>query len=442
MYTNRQLIRLIVPLFGEQFLIVSVGITNTFMVAHAGETAVSGVALVDTISFLIVSVFSAMCTGGAVVASQYNGSGDKNRVVLASRLLLGSTVVIALVMMFFVELFGDTLLGAIFGNVDVSVMKSAKDYFCLIGLSLPMLAAYSSAAALFRSQGNSLVSLFASLVMNVVNVAGNAWFIYVCKMGSVGTGLSAILARGTAAAVLFILLLKSGMLRYPAPHKATFAECRVLLGKIFYIGVPSGVETGLFSFGKLLVQRLYALLGTVALTANAAAGALTTIATLPSDALSLAMLPVVGKAIGAGRPDEARRLAKKLLFAAYALMLATNLLVFLFLPQLTGMYALSDTTTAVMRRLLLWHCLFATLFYPSGFCAPAALRAAGDVRYTMTVSIVSMLVFRVALSYLFVKVLGFGVLSIWMAIFCDWGVRALLFILRMRGRAWYKYKIV
>ena len=442
MYTNKQLIRLIVPLFGEQFLVVFVGITDTFMVAYAGEAAVSGVAVVDTISYLIVVVFSALCTGGAIVASQYNGSGDKDRVVLAARLLLASTAAIALGVTLCVELFGNTLLGAIFGSVEADVMKSAKEYFILIGFSFPLLAVYSSAAALFRSQGNSVVSLFASTVMNIINIAGNAWFIYGCNMGAAGSGLATLLARGAAAAVLCVLLIRSGMLRYHTPHKATFAECRELLGKIFYIGVPSGLETGLFSFGKLLVQRLYALLGTVALAANAAAGALSCIATLPGSALSLAMLPVVGQAIGAGKPDEARRLAKKLLRTAYVLMLAANLLVYLFLPQLAGLYSLSEATTAVVRQLLLWHCLFATLFYPAGFCTPAALRAAGDVRYTMTASIVSMLLCRVALSYIFVKGFGFGVISIWMAIFCDWGLRALLFTLRMRGNAWFKHKIV
>jgi putative MATE family efflux protein len=442
MYTDKELIRLIIPLFGEQFLIVFVGITDTFMVAYAGEAAVSGVALVDTISYLVVVVFSALCTGGAVVASQYNGSGNKDRVALTSRLLLSSTFIIALLVMIITEFFGDGLLAAIFGDVEADVMKSASDYFRLIGYSFPPLAVYSAAAALFRSQGNSAVSLLASTVMNAINIAGNAYFIYVCKMGAAGSGLATLLARGASAAVLCVLLFKDGMLRYLTPHVATFEECRDILGKIFYIGIPSGLESGLFNFGKLLVQRLFASLGTIALAANAAAGSLSTIATLPGGALSIAMLPVVGKAIGAEKPQEARRLTKKLMRSAYILMFAANALVYLFLPQLTGLYSLSEETAGVVRELLLWHCLFATLFYPASFCTPAALRAAGDVGYTMTVSIVSMLVCRVVLSYIFVKVFSFGVLSIWMAIFIDWGVRALLFSLRMRGSAWYKHKLI
>ena len=192
----------------------------------------------------------------------------------------------------------------------------------------------------------------------------------------------------------------------------------------------------------LLVQQLYASLGTVALAANAAAGALSCIATLPGGAISLAMLPVIGQAIGAGKPDEARRLGRKLLAIAYVLMLGTNLLVYIFLPQLSGLYGLTAETTAVVHDLLLWHCIFASLFYPAGFCIPAALRAAGDVRYPMVISVASMLAFRVGLSFVFVRGFGLGVVSIWMAIFVDWGFRAVLFGLRFHSNIWQKKKLL
>ena len=441
-YTSQRMFRLVAPLFGEQFLVVFVGIADTFMVAYAGEAAVSGVALVDTISFLIVAVFSALCAGGSVVASQYGGSGDRNTVALAARLLLGGTLAVGLLITLGVELGGAPLLRALFGNVEPEVLESAAVYFSILGFSYPLQAVYSAAAALFRSQGNSAVSLAASLVMNVVNVGGNAALIYGFKMGAAGAAWATLAARAVAALLLCLWLATSGMLRRGSAERATLAQCRALLGKILSVGVPSGVESGLFSLGKLLVQRLYAGLGTVALAANAAAGALSCIATLPGGAVSLAMLPVVGQAVGALDYAAARRLAHRLLRIAYVLMLAANALVYAFLPQLSGLYGLSGETTALVRELLLWHCLFATLFYPAGFCTPAALRAAGDVRYPMGVSIASMLVCRVALSYVFVLGFGWGVLSIWMAIFVDWGVRALLFSLRLHGTAWQKHRIV
>ena len=252
--------------------------------------------------------------------------------------------------------------------------------------------------------------------------------------------LETALSRGVVCLLLCALVAHSGMLHDPGT--VTLADCRSLTGKMLRIGVPTGVESSLFSLGKLLVQQLYASLGTVALAANAAAGALSCIATLPGGAISLAMLPAIGQAIGAGKPDEARRLGRKLLAIAYVLMLGTNLLVYIFLPQLSGLYGLTAETTAVVHDLLLWHCIFASLFYPAGFCIPAALRAAGDVRYPMVISVASMLVFRVGLSFVFVRGFGLGVVSIWMAIFVDWGFRAVLFGLRFHSNIWQKKKLL
>ena len=162
MYTNKQLLQLTLPLFAEQFLIVFVGVADTFMVSYAGEAAVSGVALVDTISFLITAVLGALCTGGAVVASQYLGSGDRQKVALTGRLLLGGALLIGLVILAGVELLGAPALRLIFGNVEADVMQSARDYFRIVGFSYPFLAVYSAITALYRSQGNSMISMVSS----------------------------------------------------------------------------------------------------------------------------------------------------------------------------------------------------------------------------------------------------------------------------------------
>ena len=316
----------------------------------------------------------------------------------------------------------------IFGNVEADVMQSARDYFRIVGFSYPFLAVYSAITALYRSQGNSMISMVSSLVVNLINVAGNFWFIRIMGLGAGGAALATALSRGVVCLLLCALVAHSGMLHDPG--NVTLADCRSLTGKMLRIGVPTGVESSLFSLGKLLVQQLYASLGTVALAANAAAGALSCIATLPGGAISLAMLPVIGQAIGAGKPDEARRLGRKLLAIAYVLMLGTNLLVYIFLPQLSGLYGLTAET------------IFSPLFYPAGFCIPAALRAAGDVRYPMVISVASMLAFRVGLSFVFVRGFGLGVVSFWMAIFVDWGFRAVLFGLRFHSNIWQKKKLL
>lgn len=308
MYTNKQLLQLTLPLFAEQFLIVFVGVADTFMVSYAGEAAVSGVALVDTISFLITAVLGALCTGGAVVASQYLGSGDRQKVALTGRLLLGGALLIGLVILAGVELLGAPALRLIFGNVEADVMQSARDYFRIVGFSYPFLAVYSAITALYRSQGNSMISMVSSLVVNLINVAGNFWFIRIMGLGAGGAALATALSRGAVCLLLCTLVAHSGMLHDPGT--VTLADCRSLTGKMLRIGVPTGVESSLFSLGKLLVQQLYASLGTVALAANAAAGALSCIATLPGGAISLAMLP------SSGRPSARASLTKPAAWAA------------------------------------------------------------------------------------------------------------------------------
>ena len=240
MYTNKQLLQLTLPLFAEQFLIVFVGVADTFMVSYAGEAAVSGVALVDTISFLITAVLGALCTGGAVVASQYLGSGDRQKVALTGRLLLGGALLIGLVILAGVELLGAPALRLIFGNVEADVMQSARDYFRIVGFSYPFLAVYSAITALYRSQGNSMISMVSSLVVNLINVAGNFWFIRIMGLGAGGAALATALSRGVVCLLLCALVAHSGMLHDPGT--VTLADCRSLTGKMLRIGVPTGVE--------------------------------------------------------------------------------------------------------------------------------------------------------------------------------------------------------
>ena len=309
MYTNKQLLQLTLPLFAEQFLIVFVGVADTFMVSYAGEAAVSGVALVDTISFLITAVLGALCTGGAVVASQYLGSGDRQKVALTGRLLLGGALLIGLVILAGVELLGAPALRLIFGNVEADVMQSARDYFRIVGFSYPFLAVYSAITALYRSQGNSMISMVSSLIVNLINVAGNFWFIRIMGLGAGGAALATALSRGVVCLLLCALVAHSGMLHDPGT--VTLADCRSLTGKMLRIGVPTGVESSLFSLGKLLVQQLYASLGTVALAANAAAGALSCIA-----ARCRAVLSVWPCCPSSGRPSARASLTKPAAWAA------------------------------------------------------------------------------------------------------------------------------
>lgn len=435
LFTRRDLSRLVWPLIGEQILSVTVGMADTVMVAYCGEAAMSGVALSDSISFLLLQVFAALCTGGAVVVSQHLGRGDGESAGRAAGQLVWLTGIVALVMGGAGLVFRVPLLHGIFGGVEDAVMDQALAYFTVISFSFPFLGVYNAGAALLRSIGATNVSLWIALLMNGVNVAGNALLIYGRGMGAEGAALASLAARAVAAVVILAFLwhrhtpfsLRRGL--FCPPQAKT-------VGAILRIGVPSGIENGMFQIGKLLVQRLVASFGTVAIAANAAAGNIACIATIPGSAISLALLAVVGRCMGARNPDEAALDTRRLLKAAFVSMVVLNVGVWLLLGPIVGLYHLSGPTRAATVQLMHWHCVFAALLWTPSFCLPSALRGAGDVAFTMKVSIASMWVFRIGGSYALAQGLGLGVLGVWMAIFLDWGFRAVLFFIRFKQGKW------
>ena len=298
-FTKRELNRLVWPLIGEQILSVTVGMADTVMVAYCGEAAMSGVALSDSISFLLLQIFSALCTGGAVVVSQHLGRGEAENAARAAGQLMWLTGGIAVVMSAAGLAARRQLLTGLFGGVEQAVMEQALAYFTVIAFSFPFLGIYNAGAALLRSIGATDVSLRIAIAMNVMNVAGNAWLIYVVQMGAAGAALSSLAARAAAAALVTVYLCRRSQ---PFALRAGL-RCRPqakTAAAILRIGVPSGIENGMFQIGKLLVQRLVASFGTVAIAANAAAGNIACIATIPGSAISLALLDVVGRCMGAG----------------------------------------------------------------------------------------------------------------------------------------------
>lgn len=440
-FSNQDLRRLIVPLVIEQFLAVTIGISDTIMVSSAGEAAVSGVALVDSINILLINIFSALGTGGAIVASQYLGRRDRDNACLAARQLVIVVAAISTLIGIGCAAGDRNILQLVFGSVDGGVMRNAEVYFFFSALSYPFLALYNAGAALFRAMGNSKVSMYTGLMMNILNIGGNAFMVYVMHMGAAGVAIASMVARIIGC---FVML---NLLRHP--ENAVYIESYLHLGfspstirSILKIGIPNGTENGMFQLGKILVQGLVASFGTIAIAANAVANSVASFDCIPGTAFGLAMITVVGQCVGAGNYDEARYYMKKLLKMAYLCTLVLNLAIVLLLPLIMRAYSLTPETTTMAEEILYWHALFMITLWPAAFTLPNGLRAASDVRFTMTVSVVSMWICRIAMSFVFGKMLGMGVLGIWFAMFLDWVVRAAFFVVRVRGTRWQEKKLL
>ena len=438
LFTNKDLKKLIIPLIIEQLLTVTVGLADSIMISSVGEAAVSGVSLVDSIMILLINMFSALATGGAVVAGQY--LGQKKHVMAcktADQLILFISALAAVIMAGIYAMRGFILHG-VFGAIEPAVMHSAEVYLLIVTASIPFLAVYNGCAALFRTMGNSKTAMQMSLFMNAVNIIGNAVLIYGVGMGVEGAAIPTLASRVIAAAVILVLLKN----RNQAVHISrnfNFKFKGFLVGRILKIGVPNGVENSMFQLGKILVLSLVAGFGTASITANAVSNMVAMFEIIPGMAVGLAVLTVVSRCVGANDYEAARYYTKKLLKIAYASLIVFNLFIVAMLPVIIRAYHLSPETAAITRKILLYHTLCCVTIWPVSFTLPNTLRASNDVKYTMVTAIISMWIFRIFFSFVLGKWLGWGVFVVWVAMTLDWAVRAVLFLIRyIKGKWQYR----
>ena len=405
---NRQaLVRLILPLLAEQFLSVSMGMADTLMVSGVGEAAVSSVSLVDSLNILIIQILSALATGGAVISSQYLGRRDGEKAAKSAAQLYTVLAVSTIAVMLVILVLSRPILRIVFGRIDDDVMRFSQTYFLISAISYPFIGFYNAGAALFRAQGNSRISMLASLVMNIINICFNALFIYGLGMGVLGAALATLLGRVFAAAWVF---WQQQQIENPLciRHIADMKPDGDLIRRILGIGIPSGLENGMFQIGKLCVSSLTSTLGTSAIAANAVANTISGIANIPGSTMGLAMIPVVSRCLGAGDKKQAKHYAKMFILMAMLGLFCTNACLFFTIPYIARLFSLSDTALNMCVTVMHWFSLFSVVCWATSFTLPNALRSGGDARYTMTVSIFSMWLFRVILSYIFVLKLNMG----------------------------------
>lgn len=440
LFTPQALRRLIVPLVAEQFLAILVGMVDVVMVSSAGEAAVSGVSLVDMINILLINIFAALATGGAVVTSQLLGAKQRDRACRSAAQLVVLAVLLGGGIMAITLLARTQLLRILFGSIAPDVMEACQVYLVLSALSYPFLAVYNASAALFRSMGNARVSMFTSIGMNLMNVAGNAICIYGLHMGVAGVALPTLISRVFAAFVM-ILLLRNETLTIHLPRKERFRFDGTLVRNILHIGVPNALENGMFQLGRVLVVSIIAGFGTAQIAANGVANGFDSLGTIPGQAINLAMLTVVGRCVGAQDYKQATHYTKKLLQYAYIGAAVINGAILLSLPWTIHLYQVSAEAKELATVLIWIHDGMAMLIWPLAFTLPNALRAANDVKYTMWVAIFSMWTFRLGLGWILGSYLGLGALGIWIAMIIDWVFRMLFFVVRFARGKWKRQEV-
>ncbi len=440
-FGNKELFALILPILVEQLLTMLVGIADTLMVSYAGEAAVSGVSLVNQLNNIFIFIFGAVASGGAVVASQYIGRNDRENGVIAASQLLMITVFISVFLMGISVLFRNQLLSLLFGRVEQDVMEASITYLVISALSFPALAVYNSAAALFRSMGKTKAIMDISIVMNAINVIGNAIGIFVLHAGVAGVAVPSLVSRTFAAVVMLILCFEKKNTLY-VQMKKVFAWNGKMLKRILDIAIPNGVENGLFQLSKVALSSIVALFGTVQIAANGVAQSFWFMASLFCIAFGYAFVTVIGQCMGAGDIEAADYYNKKLLRITYIGSAAWNILIVILTPPVLLLYSLSEDTRNLVILLVIIHSVFNVLLCPVAFSLSNGLRAAGDIKFTMYASIFATVVCRVIFSIVFGVWMNLGVIGICLAMVGDWLVKAALIMVRYRSRKWTKFQVI
>lgn len=440
LFSNKDLKQLIIPLIIEQLLVVTVGLADSIMTASVGEAAVSGVSLVDSVMVLMINVFAALATGGAVVTGQYLGQRKHVMACKTADQLIMFITALSVIIMAVIYLLRNFILHGVFGQIEPDVMYNARIYLLIVTASIPFIAVYNGCAALFRTMGNSKVAMNMSMLMNGINIAGNAIMIYGMGMGVEGAAIPTLVSR-IIAAVIMLILIKNRNQAVHLSHHFHFAFKGYLIQKILHIGVPNGIENSMFQLGKILVLSLIAGYGTSSITANAVSNLIAQFEIIPGLAIGFAVLTVVSRCVGAGDYENARYYTKKLMKIVYGTMLISNALIVLALPIIIKAYHLSPETAALTEKLMIYHTLCCITIWPISFTLPNTLRAANDVRYCMITAIVSMWIFRIFLSIVLGNWLHMGVFGVWVAMTLDWVVRAIMFMVRYIKGKWQLLRI-
>ena len=420
-FTKADLRRLIVPLVIEQLLSITVGLSDSLMVSQVGEAAISAVSLVDTVNVLLVNAFASLATGGAVITGQYLGRREIGKAGHSAQQLLLFMGEVSLVVMVLFYLGMGFVLFVVFGQVEPDVAAYANTYYVIVEASIPFLALYSAGAALFRVMGNSGTSMWVSTAMNAINVEGNGLLIFVFHRGVEGVAIPTLVSRIFAAGAMLVLLRRPDLPMQV--ERFTFRHDRFVVKNILHFGVPNGIEGSMFQLGKILLLSTVSVLGTASVAANAIGNTLASFQVVPGTALGLAIVTVVSRCVGASEYDRARYYTKKMMRTAYLYTVLVIALILACLPLILKLYNVSDQAREWATQILWMHGICGILIWPLAFTLPQALRAAGDTRFTMVASTVSMWTLRVGLGILLGRYWGFGVVGIWIAMFADWVLR-------------------
>lgn len=440
-FSRKDVRLLLIPIILEQLLNSFMGMADTMMVSRVGSAAISAVSLTDSINILVIQVFAALATGGTILCSQFLGQENTRNANEAARQVTLTIFVISSTLMALCLIGNRSLLQLIFGRVEPDVMANAQIYFRLTAISFPFLALFQAGSAFYRSGGNSRFPMTISVISNVMNIVGNALFIFVFHWGVFGAALSTLISRIFCTVVIFYYLRKPRQV-IVIDHYLSIRPKMHYITRILGVGIPSGIENGMFQFGKLAIQSSVSTLGTTAIAAQAMTNILENLNGISCLAIGIGMMTIVGQCIGAGKREEAKYYIVRLTFVSELVLISSCLLVFVLAKPVILLAGMEPEAGALCFYMISWITVVKPFLWNLSFVPAYGMRAAGDVRFSMITSSMTMWLCRVALAVCLIRFMGFGPIAVWIGMFADWGIRSVIFTRRFLSEKWEQFSLV
>lgn len=439
--SDKELFNLIIPIFIGFILDYIAIFIDSVMVSSIGESALAGVALIDQFTYFLVLFFSAFSSGGGIVLGQYLGHNERKKAQNISTQIIWFTTILAIVLMIILLILRPFIIAGLFGQIEADVWSNANQYYQIVILMLPFLAIYYIGTGIFRITNRASLPIKIMVGANLLNIAGNVFFIYYIHWGVVGVAISTVASEAFAAALtLYKLLDEKQELHIKKSLRYKFEYDH--LKDVLKVGLPFGIENGSFHFGRLLIASLVSTFGTAAIAANSIGNTVGTFSVMAGLSINIALTIVISKCVGANDYKQVKYYTKKCAILVIISHTVINAIIFILLPVILSGYNVNPETIDLASKMIIWHGIFSIIIWPLSFSLPSMLRGAGDTRTVMYISMSVMFIFRIAFAYILASWLGFGVFGTWIAMFVDWYVRAALYVYRYLSKKWMKSSIV
>ena len=440
LFDRQALRRLLIPLMAEQLLNTLMGMMDTVMVARCGSAAISAVSLVDAINVLVIQVFEALAAGGTIICSFFIGRQDRERANRSAEQIVLTNIVLSVALTAVCVVLRVPLLHLVFGTVEPDVMRNSLIYFLITALSYPFIALSNCGAAFYRAGGESRFPMLIAALCNGANIGGNAILIFGLNLGVAGAAYATLGSRILNAVILFVMLRKDRqqivLRRYLVrPKWDTIRD-------VLSISVPAGIENGMFQFGKLVIQSSVSLLGTTAIAAQALTILLESLNGIAAIGIGIGLMTVVGQTIGAGRREEAKYSIARLTKLAYLAVFLSVLAVLILTKPVIFLAGLEPAAGKMCFQMMIFISIVKPIVWIPAFIPAYGLRAAGDVRFSMITSSITMWTARVILAVVLIRVFHVGPIAVWIGMAADWTLRGIIFLHRYLSMKWLDRKIV